>query len=290
MYIAIDVGGSKTRIAKSDDLTAIAAAEDFLTPKKFEQGIERITAVSQKLTAGEPPQAIIIGLPGILDKTAGKIKLAPNLPQWNNKEITAVIAQKIKTAVFLENDSALGGLGEAVLGAGRDKKIVAYLALGTGVGGGRIVNKKIDGAGLGFEPGHQLIVPDGDLWSCGQRGCLEAYVSGTAFAKRYGVNPKECGDLKIWQEYAQWLGRGMINLLVLWSPEIIVLGGSMARSAPLFLPSLQIFIEQNLKVGEAPPIVQGALDDKAGIYGGLSFLKQIANEGSNVRLGTAPVQ
>jgi len=143
-----------------------------------------------------------LGLSGILNSQKNKLIKSPNLRNWENKNIVKVFSSKFKCPVFLKNDADLEGLGESIFGAGKKYNIVAYLCLGTGVGGTRITNKKIDYSCSGFEPGHQIINFKGKYWPyCRQKGCLESYISGKAFEKIYKIRPKNCSDTKIWAKY-----------------------------------------------------------------------------------------
>jgi len=177
--------------------------------------------------------------------------------------------------VLAENDASLGGLGEAVLGAGKNYEVVAYLTLSTGVGGVRIAGKEIDPHQNFSEPGHMIIEEGGRKCEfCGQNGCLCAYTSGTAFENIYGMSSSVCEDPGIWTEYAKKLSLGVINIMAEWAPDVIVLGGSISNKFEQFIkePLLAELAKQNFF--EIPPIVKSELGDNSGIYGGFVLLSQ----------------
>ncbi|MDA2921818.1 ROK family protein [Patescibacteria group bacterium AH-259-L07] len=274
MYILLDIGGTSTRVASSKNLKTIAKIEKFPTEKNFTPGIEKVHMSIKKIAQDNKITAIVLGIAGIHDKKAGKILASPNLHSWVNKPIVANLKKTYHCPVFLENDTDLGGLGEAVFGAGKKYTIVGYYAIGTGLGGVRIVNKRIDISSQGFEPGHQIIKPDGKKWPpCGQVGCLESLVSGTAFYKNYGIQPENCKNKKIWNDFSKYLAQGIINALVLWSPDIFIIGGGFSERSRLFLNQTKEYVKKNLLVFKSLPIIKSKLGDKAGLYGGLHFLK-----------------
>lgn len=274
MYISIDVGGTYTRIASSKNLKTFEKIQRFPTQKNFKLGIEKITASIEKLSYKNKIHAVIAGIPGIINKKTGALLDLTNLRTWENKPFVNKLKRVYHCPVFLENDTDLGGLGEANFGAGKNYNIVAYYAIGTGLGGVRIVNKKIDYSSQGFEPGHQIIVPGGKKWpACGQKGCLESLVSGTAFYKNYKIKPEQCKNQKIWQDFSKYLAQGIINAIVLWSPDIFIIGGGLSKKNHLFLSTTKQYVKKNLLIFKPPPIIKSKLEDKSGLYGGLYFLK-----------------
>ena len=276
MFITIDIGAANTRIAGSKNLKTIFELKKFPTEKNFDSGIKKIHTNIQKIARNNKIKAIVVGMAGIHDKKDGKVLVSPNLPSWVNKPIVAGLKKTYHCRVFLENDTDLGGLGEAVFGAGKKYKIIAYYAIGTGLGGVRILNKQIDISAQGFEPGHQIININGKKWPwCGQKGCLESYVSGKAFYKKYKIRPEQCKNQKIWQDFSKYLAQGVINAITLWSPNIVIIGGGLSKKSHLFLKPLKKQVRKNLLIFKSPPIIKSALGDKSGLYGGLHYLNNI---------------
>jgi len=274
MFISIDIGGTNTRIAASKNLKDIKEYQIFPTQHNFNLGIKKIIDTIEEMAQQNQIKGIILGLPGIIDKKKHKLIRSPNLKNWINKSISELLSKKFKCLIFLQNDTDLAGLGEAVFGAGKKYKIVAYLAIGTGIGGTRIINKQIAPFAQGFEPGHQIVRLNGkSLIGCNQRGCLESYVSGKTFYQRYKVNPQTCNNVKTWQNFARNFSQGVINTIVFWSPHVVIIGGSFAKKGGIFFTPLKKFVKQNLLVFDTPPILKGRLGDKSGVYGGFHFLK-----------------
>ncbi len=273
-FILADIGGTQTRLARATNFSLIKEIKKFPTEKKYSQGINQLKKEIQALSPQKEIQALVLGLPGTFSSNEKNLLQAPNLKDWAKKPLAKSLSNFFNCPVFLKNDADLAGLGEAIKGAGRNKKIVAYLSLGTGVGGVRIVNQKIDQNTQGFEPGHQIIKMDGLRWpSCGQKGCLESFVSGKAFKQKYKIKPENCHHQKIWEKYAQELTPGIINLSVLWSPQVIILGGGISQKGQNLIKMIRKNLKKELKIFKPPLILQNKLGDQAGLYGGLFFLK-----------------
>lgn len=280
MYLSLDVGGTNTRIASSYDLKNIVkdlkfdTSQDLETQKSLiEQGIAEICAGEEEL------KGICLGVPGLVNKKENKFEKIVNVPALSNIYAEELLPEHIRTKnILAENDATLAGLGEAVLGIGKDYEVVVYLTLSTGVGGVRIAGKQIDPYQKFSEPGHMIIEEDGRYFElCGQKGCLSAYVSGTAFKSVYGVSPIDCEDSEIWGDYAKKLSLGIINILALWAPDVIVLGGSMSKKfEECFKKPLLLELEKD-PLFEIPPIVKNNLGDKSGIYGGFVLMSQKFN-------------
>ena len=268
MYLLFDIGGTNLRLANSPDGKTVTQIHYEATPKNPSEAIRSIIAYSHK--NGKKLSGVAGGIPGPMDAGKTMIMNAPNLPGWVKYPLRDTLAEKLGTQVLLENDAALAGLGEAVFGAGQGKKIVAYLTISTGIGGTRIVNSQIDSSSLGFEPGHHTIHPDGFLCGCGSKGHLEAYASGTGLKKQFGQPAHEIKDPAIWKQVCGHLAVGLNNVLCFWSPDIIVLGGSLMKSL-----SIDILTEElkNLKpvFPNIPPLAKANLGNDSGLYGALAY-------------------
>ncbi len=276
MYISIDLGGTNTRVASSKDLKSILGVEKVHTEQNV--AIERkvILDAIRKLSGGEKIERTCIGIPGMVNKKNMKFNKIPNIPSLTGLSYEELFRNEIDPGILLvENDATLAGLGEAVMGAGQNYDVVAYLTLGTGVGGVRISGKKIDPHQNYSEPGHMIIQEEGRFFKpCEQHGCLESYISGTAFKQIHGVSPSECEDQDIWDKYAKKLALGIINTLAMWGPDIVVLGGSMANKFETYFKDPLLEQLSRHELFTIPPIVRSALGDDSGIYGGLVLLSQ----------------
>lgn len=271
MYLVFDIGGTNMRIAVSADGKTLTNSKIVPTPKDFELGIQTLKQIAEEFSNGAKIEGVAGGIAGPLDQAKTMLARSPHLADWIQKPLKSELEKIFGCSASLENDCAVGGLGEATVGAGQGHKIVAYLAIGTGVGGSRIVNGKIDSNALGFEPGHQIIVPDGEPCECGGKGHLESYVGGKYLEKIYHQKGEDLKDPQIWDEVSRYLAIGLTNITVHWSPDIIVLGGNVTKSIPL--PIVQNYLNEFLPVFSTPPqIIKAILGDDAGLYGALSLL------------------
>lgn len=260
------------RVAVSSDGQAIKESKIVPTPDNFEQGIQTIKQVADELSGGEEIDAVAGGIAGPLDKERTMLIQSSHLGAWVNKPLKQKLEEVFGAEVKLENDAKIEGLGEAVFGPGKEQEIVAYICIGTGVGSARIVDGKIDKNPHGFEAGHQIIVPDGNACNCGGKGHLEAYIAGSYIEKNYGQKGEEITDQTIWDEISRYLAIGLTNVAVHWSPDIVILGGSVAESIPL--EKTQAYFNEFLTVFPVkPPIVKGTLGEIAGLWGALELLK-----------------
>ncbi|MDP3973231.1 MAG: ROK family protein [Candidatus Daviesbacteria bacterium] len=271
MYLVFDIGGTNIRIGVSSDTQSLTTTKSVLTMQNFEEGIEAIKNIAQVLSGGEQIQAVAGGIAGLLDKDKTMLIASAHISGWINKPLKNKLEEVFGVPTKLENDSLLGGLGEAVYGAGRGTNIVAYIAVGTGVGGARFVDGKIDQNSLGFEPGHQIIDLDGNECNCGGKGHLETYVGGFYLEKKYHKRAEEITDHKVWDEAAKYLAIGLNNTIVHWSPDIVILGGSVANKIPL--DATQRYLSQFLTIFPTKPTLVKAQLDYPGLYGALELIK-----------------
>ncbi|MFC1594934.1 ROK family protein [Patescibacteria group bacterium] len=268
MYLVFDIGGTKMRIASSKDLKTFDEPKIVATPSDFDEGIEVFKNTANELCKNKKIEAIAGGAPGPMDKNRTMLTGAPNLPEWNNKPLKEKLEQVLGAKVFLENDTALVGLGEAVAGAGKNYEIVAYITISTGVNGVRVINGKIDKNAMGFEIGKQII-------DFSENKMLEDLISGEAFEKKYNKKPYDTHDEKIWDEAAKILAYGLNNTIAHWSPNIVVLGGSMMKTVGIPIEGVRSHLKEILKIfPEIPKIEKAVLEDFGGLHGSMEFLKQ----------------
>lgn len=269
MFIVCDIGGTKTRLSLATNKELIGEVVTFPTEQDFETEKIKLKEVVQKMSETAKAELFICGLPGALSAEKKELVSAPNLPLWEGRNVEEELTTLLSLPVSIVNDTALVGLGEAHFGAGRGYTILAYVTVSTGVGGARIVNKKIDESVFGFEPGHQII----------EGKDLESQIGGRALAKRLGKDPKEITDQGVWEEAAKTLALGLHNLTLLWSPEVIVLGGSMMLGTPgIPLSTVSLTLKELLEVFPHPPVLLLAeLGDKGGLWGGVAYYNQEKN-------------
>lgn len=283
MYILFDIGGTKTRVAASDDLRTFHEPIKFETPLTFAEGMRKIIETIDVVRAGKSVTAIAGGIRGPLNHEKTGIISERKLTDWVGRPVVATLATHFGAPTFLENDTAIVGLGEAVFGAGKGHEIVAYHTVSTGVGGARFVHGRLDVTSVGFEPGHQLLDIDRSVLGHAIPHTLENLVSGTALEKRRGKKPYEIAqEDPVWDELALWLAHGLKNTVVYWSPNIIVLGGSMVVGDPrIFLDDIRRHTEEVLAgLLPCPPIVDAAFRDDGGLYGAMALIESKKGKGS----------
>ncbi len=273
MDFLFDVGGTKMRFASSFDGENLHEVKVYKTPPNFDDGMKIFKDFIDKTDSSSTENSVCCGIAGVLDKDKKMLIASPNLPGWIVKPIKERLVEMTHAKVFLENDADVGGLAEAVKGAGRGYSIVSYLTVGTGVGGVRIVDQKIDRSTFGFEPGHQFIDADGSLFANGKKGhptTLEDAVSGTALKLRFNKAPEEITDSSVWSEVERHLAIGIANTIVHWSPEVVVLGGGVMRVDQISVERIAKNIRDIVKIfPQLPEIKKGILGDEVGLYGAL---------------------
>jgi len=273
-YVLFDVGGTKTRVAVTEDLKSFGKVISFKTPNDFEAGTQKIIESIKELTK-TPIRAVAGGIRGPLNDEKTGIINDTILSEWIDQPLASVLKKALKTEVYLENDAALAGLGEVHFGAGMGLDIVAYHTISTGVGGVKIEYGKIDDYRNGFEPGHQILDIDKTILGEDVEPTLQNLVSGTALEERMGVKPYEIPQSDaIWDQLALYLAHGLRNTILYWSPDAVVLGGSMIVGDPRILLD-DIIRHTNEVLGDAiecPLIVDARLGDSGGLYGAMALL------------------
>ena len=276
-YVLFDIGGTKTRIGISTDLKTLNRFESFKTPMAFTDGVKKITETINHLTDGNKPKAIAGGIRGLLLEDKSGIHNDSVLSKWAGKSLVGELQKVFKVPMFLENDAAVAGLGEAVFGAGKGLEIIAYHTVSTGVGGVKIEDGDIDHASIGFEPGKQVLDIDRTILGDEIEPTLENLVSGTAIELRFGTKPYEIPQSDIlWEELAEYLAQGLRNTVLYWSPDAIVLGGSMITGDPkIKVESVRKYTVESLNGFEPCPLITEAkLGDEAGLYGAMALLQK----------------
>ncbi|OGO24228.1 MAG: hypothetical protein A2144_13600 [Chloroflexi bacterium RBG_16_50_9] len=313
--LAVDIGGTKivTAIIYGNGRFLDKRRSLTLAHEGVHAVLNRLFATIDGLLAGnslEPSQlgAISLAAAGAIDSRHGVITLSPNLPGWRDVPLRDMVGERYQVDAFLVNDASVAALGEHRFGAGRGVSHLVMLTLGTGIGGGIIINGEMyEGAtGSAGEIGHMVIDINGPECACGNRGCLEMLASGTAVAreavKRIGQGEKSIlvdmvkgkieeidaekvgvaarrGDslaLNVLSRAGTYLGVGLTNLVNIFNPEMIVLGGGMVGLGDLLLsPAKKVISERAFPISaQAVRIVTTQLGDEAGLYGAAAFAIQ----------------
>ena len=281
MHIVCDIGATKTRLAGSKNLTSFSEPVILSTPKKYQEAVGQIKKTAEDIARGEEIKMFAAGMRG-LDKDQINIRASEKLlSDWAGKPLGTDLETALRVKVLLENDTSVVGLGEAIYGPGKNRNLVVYITISTGVGGTIIQNGKIDDSAFGFEPGHQVIDAGHSLTKDGDNtGFLEDYISGTAVAKRFGKSPKDIDDSAIWDEIARYAAFGVTNSIVHWSPSMIIFGGSMMNEVGIRIDDIKKHLKDKSVMrifAELPTLEKAHLGDFGGLWGAMEIIKQHKN-------------
>lgn len=278
MKILFDIGGSKMRVSSTVDGETFSEPVINNTPKTAEEGVLLFFKTIKDIVKDNEIEGIWGGITGVWDKNRNSLVYSPNMKGWVNKPIRKLFEEKIGAPMIVENDADVVGLGEVHYGAGIGSQICVYITISTGVGGARIINGCIDKATVGFEPGHQIInlnnidLNNSEVYS----STLEGNVSGTALEKSTGLDPRDVVDPEIWEKLAFHSAVGIFNSILFWSPDRVVVGGSMVVGDPnISIERIKYHVE-NLAhfLPFIPEIKKAELGAIGGIYGALALTKQ----------------
>lgn len=315
LFAGVDLGGTSIKAAVATAEGEIVA-EDCV-PTESHAGpvvvVERMAGLIERLLerSNGTLNGIGVGAPGLVDVQSGVTKFLPNLPtQWRDVPIAAMLQERLGTPAKLLNDVRAATLGELRFGHGKRQPglTMAFFAIGTGIGGGIVVDGKLRLGPLGAagELGHQTILPDGPRCGCGNRGCLEALASGPAIAAegmrllKMGlapnlhravegdaerVTPREmlaaalAGDDLVREAVTragEWLGIAAANVVTSLHPDLIVIGGGVAELGDVLLEPMRRTIRE--RVGMFPTdgvrVERSALGERAGILGCLALAQE----------------
>lgn len=291
--IGIDIGGTDTKIGLVDENNRMFAKA--VMPTEAGRPADEVIADIGNTVLGLLEKEGIamdrcigagIGAPGTVDRENGIVCYSNNI-SWEDVELAQEIGKYLPIPVRVANDADCAALGETIAGAGKNYKDVLLLTLGTGVGGGLVMDGRIyEGSGIGgSEAGHMVIVDNGELCTCGRKGCLEAYASATALireAKRVAdkeLKPEEifagaaAGDTllkKVVEDYIRWLGTGIVNLVNIFRPQLVLIGGGVSAQKEVLLAPLREMIKNQSFGGtkaQLPELKIAELGNDAGMIG-----------------------
>ena len=277
LYIGIDLGGTGIKAGVVDEKGAILAKASC--PTLPERGYEAVIrdmaslAIQVARNSGHDIgeiKAIGVGLPGIMDPRSGRIPFCTNLG-WHDVPLVEEMAKYVDVPVFVDNDATVAGLAESVAGVSAGCENSVFVTLGTGVGGGVVLGGKVFSGshGVATEIGHMITVVDGEPCTCGNKGCFERYASATALIREgrklcqakpdtwlekavngdlSAINAKHVIDLAkagdpdcaaIFDRYVYHLAIGLVNIINLYDPEVIVLGGGVSHAGQFLLDAVR---------------------------------------------------
>ena len=307
--MAVDIGGSKILTAVFSERGEMESKK--ITPTEADEGvaavIERLSgAISGHLEdVNLKPSwlaAISIACAGGIDTERGVVVTpTPNLPDWYDVPLRERIEESFRVPVTVLNDASAAALGEQRYGVGKGKKNLVLLTLGTGIGGGIIIEGKLyqGVSGAAGEPGHMTVDESGPVCGCGNTGCLEMLASGRAIARetieRINAGEKSVltgnitaekvadaakeGDALAKEVIARaghYLGVGLVNIVNIFNPEMIVIGGGMAEIGEMLLgPARELVNKRAFGISaRAVEIVTAKLGNEAGVYGAAAYARE----------------
>jgi glucokinase len=292
---AVDIGGTKIAVGMVDENGRVLSKMESPTdPERYADGLDRITAMLRDTAknAGVEISGIGIGSTGPVDPIAGEFGDVDFLPGWRQKKLVADLEGIFNIRVALENDADAAALAEASWGAGKHKSRLVYVTVGTGIGGGVVLDgelyRGVDGAHP--ELGHHVVDPSGPLCSCGFRGCWESLAAGPAMAAWFksqapadyphleSVSAREICQLaqqgdelarRAVEREAYYLGLGLANLINLFAPDAIVLSGSVLKNSLLFLDGIRSVISRGCRFVpfEKAELTMASLGEDANLIG-----------------------
>ena len=280
--LGIDLGGTAIKFGRFD---AQGHGLQFLTlptpqPATPDAVLQAIAHAIPQIDPDGLTKRIGIGTPGPADATERVARLAINLPDWVNVPVADWIEQQTQRRCTIANDANCAALGEAWKGAGRNFAHVVLLTLGTGVGGGIVINKQlfVGAHGAAGELGSITFTPDGHPCNSGNRGSLEQQLCIRAIQRRTGKDPEVLGQLAqsgdaeaivFWQDYGRDLGIGLATLLYILNPEAILIGGGISASSEFFFPAAIAEINQRVSLPnrEGIQLLKAELGNQAGMVG-----------------------
>ncbi|GBF10634.1 ROK family glucokinase [Tepidibacillus sp. HK-1] len=313
ILIGIDLGGTSIKMGLVSTEGELLSHQEISTRTK--EGVNAIiedmvqyakTLVQDQGFALDQVQGIGIGIPGLLDMEQGIVRLAPNLG-WKDVAIKKQLEEKLNIPVKIENDANIAALGEAWVGAGKGYKHIVMATIGTGIGGGIIIDGKIlhGKKGMAAELGHIPISDEGIQCGCGNYGCLETVSSATGMIRKAKevvtqgrpsllteqyvdkmdeitaksvIDAAKLGDheaMQIVNRAGSLLGKALATVANLLDPEIMIIGGGVSRAGDiLFNPIKQAFHEHGLKnIIDSIEIVPAQLGNDAGMIGAASLFR-----------------
>lgn len=306
--LAFDLGGTELRAALVADGGTVLAFASVPTLAKDgpDAVLDQISMLAGKIHYAVPhlrPVGVGIGAPGPLDPVAGILTAPPTLSGWHEVPLARILEERFNLPVRLENDANAAALGEWRFGAGRGAASLVFVTVSTGIGGGVISDGRIfhGRRGLAGEIGHMTIASESERCFCGAIGCFEAVASGTVLGRRatkltrhgdgsvmrmlsangdvtgrHVVEAARDGDaaaLALIAEEARWLGIGFTNLLHLYSPDMIVMGGGVSNGYDLLHNGIATTVrERAMSAYRDVPVVKAKLGQQAGLIGAASLI------------------
>ncbi len=309
-YVGIDLGGTFIKGGIVDSEGNILCQDKL--PTEREKGanavVQNIAALAEKVIAAAGLEKLQIegigmGVPGMIDSKTGVVLYSNNL-NWKEFSIAKELSALTGLKVSIANDANVAALGEVKFGVARKYEHAIMLTLGTGVGGGIVMDGRlIEGnKSAGAELGHSILVRGGEQCTCGRKGCLEAYASASALIRDTKRAMQAHKDSKMWEigsldnvtgktafdykdsdeyaaavvdNYIEMLSEGIVNFSNIFRPEVVILGGGVCAQGDALIKPLQALLDRDLFAGELGPQVKiliAELGNSAGLLGAAALL------------------
>ena len=291
--VGIDIGGTKIAVAVCDDASVLERVQ-VPTPRDADELVRSVTDAVTDLRTSYDVAAAGIGIAGFVAPDRSTVLFAPNLP-WIEPHFAHQLSDGLGLPIVVENDANAAAWGEFRFGAGSGVDNQVLITVGTGIGGGLIIDGRLyRGAhGIAAEIGHLQVVEDGRLCGCGQRGCWETYASGSALAEKLRASGVELSGPKVTdaaragdplvvaaiEEIGHWLGIGLASLCAVLDPSLILVGGGVSDAGELVLAPLRSTFAERLSGGArrpAPEIRLAELGVDAGVIGAAALADEHA--------------
>ena len=290
--IGIDLGGTKIEAIIIDDQFQVIDRKRIhtLRDEGYDAIINRIIDLSKEMIGiGDIDGPIGICTPGTIEATTGLLKNS-NTVCLIGKPIQKDMEDALGIPVLMENDANCFALAEATIGAAKKYDVVFGVILGTGCGAGIVMNKKIHrGANaIAGEWGHHTLYPDGRSCYCGNQGCTESYISGTALESEWKELTGEFAtvtdviDNKMYEAHPEWkenfmmnFGRALSNVIDILDPDAIVMGGGLSKVDLLYTEGMQAVYKESFSEVVRTPIIKNKLGDSGGVFGAAMIMDHI---------------
>jgi len=314
LTVGIDVGGTSVRAGVVDPQGAVLDTTRAPTPSGGAPLEDAIACAVEELGARHTISAVGLAVAGFVTEDRMSVRFAPHLA-WRDSPVAKAMTQRLGLPVVLEHDANAAALAEHRFGAARGAKVAVMVALGTGIGGALLIDGEVFRGAYGVAPelGHLRVVPNGRKCPCGKKGCWERYCSGTALsatavelmAKHPGAStvlareaagdPQRVTGRKVsgaardgdpiaqraLAELAKWLGEGLALVADVYDPEVVVIGGGVSESAPLFLDDAREHYAAIVTGSGYRPLARirtAQLGDDAGIVGAATLARELLNK------------
>ena len=280
--VGVDLGGTKIECVVIDEDQNILRRKRVLTPKNnYDEIVNSIVSLVAELSHDISNFSFGICTPGVISKKTGLIKNS-NTQCLIGQPLKNDLEEKLNKKISMENDANCFAMAEATFGVAKEYGIVFGVIMGTGVGGGIVIDGNLHTGRnlLGGEWGHHTLYPDGNPCYCGKKGCVETYISGPALEKQWFESTGESKNLqeivsnldsdvgKKWKNtFLENFGIGLANVIDILDPDVIVLGGGLSNIEFLYTEGKEFVFSRVFSDFIDTPILKNKLGDSAGVFG-----------------------